>query len=316
MLQGHCTAMTEYTGTAHVVDDPTPVQGRGQDRLRRHPEAGEERPGHRHVHLRHRVGRAEHGRRGQVPRVVHVEQGAEGVRAAAAARPSPGSALRDPTLSKKYRWLPAIADAVDNSIPKPRHPDEPKMEDLLGTAAERGPGGGDHARSRAITQIAQSHLTAAANQITAYLKQQGTTSRPCDGASSAKRRRRGRGTAGRGLPPARTCCCVPAAVALAGVSLYPLFYGVRASFTHYLYGRDFGFDGLTNYRDAWNDPFFRQAMVTTAKYVVVAVTIETAARARPGAAGVARDPLRQPDPGRADPADDDRARWSSASCGG
>ena len=23
MLQGHCTAMTEYTGTAHVVDDPT-----------------------------------------------------------------------------------------------------------------------------------------------------------------------------------------------------------------------------------------------------------------------------------------------------
>jgi multiple sugar transport system permease protein len=68
---------------------------------------------------------------------------------------------------------------------------------------------------------------------------------------------------------------VPAAVALAGVSVYPLFYGVRASFTHYLYGRDFGFNGLTNYREIWNDTFFRQAMETTAKYVVLSVAIET-----------------------------------------
>jgi multiple sugar transport system permease protein len=57
--------------------------------------------------------------------------------------------------------------------------------------------------------------------------------------------------------------------------VYPLFYGVRASFTHYLYGRDFGFDGLTNYRNVWNDTFFRQAMETTAKYVVLCVAIET-----------------------------------------
>jgi multiple sugar transport system permease protein len=68
---------------------------------------------------------------------------------------------------------------------------------------------------------------------------------------------------------------LPAAVALAGVSLYPLFYGVRASFTHYLYGRDFGLNGLTNYRNVWHDQFFRQAMETTAKYVVVTVAIET-----------------------------------------
>src|SRR6185312_17482505 len=68
---------------------------------------------------------------------------------------------------------------------------------------------------------------------------------------------------------------LPAAVALAGVSLYPLFYGIRASLTHYLYGRDFGYTGLTNYRNIWHDQFFRQAMVTTAKYVVCAVTIET-----------------------------------------
>ena len=46
---------------------------------------------------------------------------------------------------------------------------------------------------------------------------------------------------------------LPAASRWRRVSLYPLFYGVRASFTHYLYGRDFGFDGLTNYRIVWND---------------------------------------------------------------
>jgi multiple sugar transport system permease protein len=68
---------------------------------------------------------------------------------------------------------------------------------------------------------------------------------------------------------------LPAAVALAGVSFYPLFYGIRASLTHYLYGRDFGYTGLTNYRNIWHDEFFRQAMVTTVKYVVCAVTIET-----------------------------------------
>jgi multiple sugar transport system permease protein len=68
---------------------------------------------------------------------------------------------------------------------------------------------------------------------------------------------------------------VPAAIALAGVSVYPLFYGVRASVTHYLYGRDFGFNGLTNYREIWHDTFFRQAMQTTLKYVVICVAIET-----------------------------------------
>jgi len=68
---------------------------------------------------------------------------------------------------------------------------------------------------------------------------------------------------------------LPAAIALAGVSVYPLFYGIRASFTRYLYGRDFGYSGLTNYHIIWNDTFYRSAMFTTAKYVVLTVTIET-----------------------------------------
>ena len=28
LLQGNCTALTEYTGTAHAVDDPQHVEGR------------------------------------------------------------------------------------------------------------------------------------------------------------------------------------------------------------------------------------------------------------------------------------------------
>jgi ABC-type glycerol-3-phosphate transport system substrate-binding protein len=83
-----------------------------------------------------------------------------------------GSALHDPVAVKKYRWLPAIADAVNNSVPKPRTPDEPKMEDILGTAL-------NEALIEAISKkkgyqaIAEKHLSSAAGQITKYLKQQG-----------------------------------------------------------------------------------------------------------------------------------------------
>lgn len=87
-------------------------------------------------------------------------------------------------------------------------------------------------------------------------------------ARSAKARR------GR-LPGGPYLLLVPATVAMAAVSLYPLFYGVRASITHYLYGREFGRNGLANYRIVIHDQFFRDAMVTTAKYVACAVTIET-----------------------------------------
>lgn len=83
------------------------------------------------------------------------------------------------------------------------------------------------------------------------------------------RARRGR------IPAGPYLLLLPAAVALAGVSVYPLFYGVRASVTRYLYGRDYGYTGATNYRNIWHDTFFRDAMVTTAKYVVATVTIET-----------------------------------------
>ena len=59
-----------------------------------------------------------------------------------------GSALTDPEAAGKYRWLPAIKDAVNNSVPKPKTPDEPKFEDILGTAPERGARRGDPAEER------------------------------------------------------------------------------------------------------------------------------------------------------------------------
>ncbi len=68
---------------------------------------------------------------------------------------------------------------------------------------------------------------------------------------------------------------VPALFALAAVAAYPLFYGIRASFTQYRYGRDVGSAGFDNYDTILHDQIFWQALGTTAKYVLLAVAIET-----------------------------------------
>jgi multiple sugar transport system permease protein len=67
----------------------------------------------------------------------------------------------------------------------------------------------------------------------------------------------------------------PAAVALAAVSVYPLFYGIRASLEKYRYGREVGFTGLDNYRIVLRDHVFWEALGTTLKFVLLAVAIET-----------------------------------------
>ena len=67
----------------------------------------------------------------------------------------------------------------------------------------------------------------------------------------------------------------PAGLLLAAVAAYPLFYGLRASVHEYRYGRDRGGAGLDNYRAMLQDDVFWQAMATTAKFVVLAVAIET-----------------------------------------
>jgi len=68
---------------------------------------------------------------------------------------------------------------------------------------------------------------------------------------------------------------VPALLALAAVSLYPIFYGVRASLHKYRYGLDMGSAGKQNYTDVYHDPVFWEAMKTTGKFVLLAVPIET-----------------------------------------
>src|SRR5919197_1793420 len=67
----------------------------------------------------------------------------------------------------------------------------------------------------------------------------------------------------------------PALLALAAVSLYPIFYGIRASVHRYRYGLDLGSAGVENYRNIYHDPVFWQAIRTTAKFVVLTVSIET-----------------------------------------
>jgi multiple sugar transport system permease protein len=67
----------------------------------------------------------------------------------------------------------------------------------------------------------------------------------------------------------------PAAVALAAVSVYPLFYGIRASLEKYRYGREVGFTGLDNYRIVFHDHVFWEALQTTLKFVLLAVALET-----------------------------------------
>jgi multiple sugar transport system permease protein len=68
---------------------------------------------------------------------------------------------------------------------------------------------------------------------------------------------------------------LPALLALAAVSLYPIFYGVRASLHKYRYGLDMGSAGTQNYTNVYHDPVFWQAIETTAKFVAIAVSIET-----------------------------------------
>lgn len=68
---------------------------------------------------------------------------------------------------------------------------------------------------------------------------------------------------------------LPALAVLAAVSLYPIFYGVRASLQRYRYGRDMGYIGKVNFSHVYHDAVFWQSVWTTIKFVVLAVSVET-----------------------------------------
>jgi multiple sugar transport system permease protein len=60
-----------------------------------------------------------------------------------------------------------------------------------------------------------------------------------------------------------------------GVIVYPLIDGLRSSTGFFRFGRLVRDVGLDNYRQAFADPAFREALFTTARFVFLAVTIET-----------------------------------------
>src|SRR5215468_1128240 len=68
---------------------------------------------------------------------------------------------------------------------------------------------------------------------------------------------------------------LPAAITLGLVAIYPIYAGVHASLTTYLYGRPVAGAGLKNYTDTWHDPVFWQAMEVTLRFVLIVVTVET-----------------------------------------
>jgi multiple sugar transport system substrate-binding protein len=172
LLQGKCTALTEYTGTVHVIDDPKASRVVGQINCAATPSQEKSGPA---------IGTFICGIASGAPNTAGAVQFLEWFTSdkiqnafalAGGSAAVTGKALRNPAAVKKYRWLPAIADAVNSSVPKPRTPDEPKMEDILGT----------HLNEAFVTAIAQKknyHATAksalnqAAKEITSYLKQQG-----------------------------------------------------------------------------------------------------------------------------------------------
>ena len=68
---------------------------------------------------------------------------------------------------------------------------------------------------------------------------------------------------------------LPAFIALVMVSVYPIYEGVKASLTEFLYGRPHGSAGLQNYKDVFHDSTFWAAMGLTAKFVLIVVVLET-----------------------------------------
>src|SRR5215470_15965335 len=68
---------------------------------------------------------------------------------------------------------------------------------------------------------------------------------------------------------------LPAMLALAAVSLYPIIDGARASLHKYRYALDVGYAGTENFSVVYSDGVFWQAIWTTAKYTLLAVSVET-----------------------------------------
>jgi len=67
----------------------------------------------------------------------------------------------------------------------------------------------------------------------------------------------------------------PALLLVLAVVVYPLIDGIRTSTGFYRFGRRLRGVGFDNYHQALNDPAFRDALWVTAKFVFLAVALET-----------------------------------------
>jgi len=68
---------------------------------------------------------------------------------------------------------------------------------------------------------------------------------------------------------------IPAAIALLAVSVFPLYQGIEASFTQFVFGRPKGSAGFENYINVFTDATFWDSMLTTARFVAIVLVIET-----------------------------------------
>lgn len=171
MLQGKAMALTEYTGTAvAIMDDPTKSKVVGE------------------IDIAAPLKQTKSG--GAIGTFIcGIAAGAKNTPAAVQflewftsdkiqtqfARQGgnaavTSTALSDPTAVAKYRWLPAIAQSVATSTPKPRTPDEPKFEDILGTQLNLAYIAALQQKGN-YEQIARTALTTSSEQIKAVIQQ-------------------------------------------------------------------------------------------------------------------------------------------------
>ncbi len=172
MLEGKCTALTEYTGLVQRVDDPSSSKVVGKIDMTTTPKQEKHGPP-----IGTFIAGVASGSKNPEGAVQFLEWFTSGKTQLEFARKYggaavTGSALNDPEAVRKHRWLPAIAEAVNTSVQKPRTPDEPKMEDILGTSLNEALVEAIAAKAN-YDAIATKHLQLAAGQITDYLKQQG-----------------------------------------------------------------------------------------------------------------------------------------------
>jgi multiple sugar transport system substrate-binding protein len=172
MLQGKCMALTEYTGLVHRVDDKKSSQVVNKIDMAATPSQEKSGPA-----IGTFICGIASGSKNPDAAKQFLEwftsskvqtDFARGDGSAAVTK----TALEDPQAAKDFRWLPAIADAVNNSVPKPKTPDEPKFEDILGTELNKALVEAIQKKS-GYQAIAQKHLTAAGNEMTKFIKQQG-----------------------------------------------------------------------------------------------------------------------------------------------